>query len=96
MSSICRNLKINGRRTSLRMEEDMWGALYDVAQLKGVRPAELVSEIELQRGELSTTAALRVYVLRYYRDALREVMEIESASPPAPVKRPAQAYVTVM
>jgi len=95
---ICRNLKINGRRTSLRMDEDMWDALHDVAKHKDMTPAALVSEIEQQRGNSSTTAALRVYVLRYYRDALREVME---ASRPrrakaASVTRPAQARVMVM
>jgi len=95
---ICRNLQVNGRRTSLRMDEDMWSALYDVAKHKGLTPAELVSEIELQRGELSTTAALRVFVLRFYRDALREVTEARRPrrAKAASVKRDAQPAVMIM
>ena len=70
---ICRNIRINGRRTSLRMETDMWDALHDVARHRGVTPDVLVSEIERDRGNSSTTAALRVYMLRFYRTALSQV-----------------------
>ncbi|WP_158599875.1 ribbon-helix-helix domain-containing protein [Azospirillum cavernae] len=92
---ICRNLKINGRRTSLRMEQDMWDALNHVAALQGVAPAALVSEVDLQRGEASTTGALRVYLLRYYREALCRVMEMEEVRDEFPRLAPAPDYVTV-
>lgn len=98
MSSICRNLKIRGRRTSLRMEADMWDALYDVSQRRGMTPSALVSEIEEQRGDSSTTGALRVYVLRFYREALHEVTVASRPRRPrtASVKRPAQPAVMIM
>ncbi len=89
---ILKNITVNGRRTSLRMEPLMWDSLRDVAALKGITQAALVSQVEEQRGDLSTTAALRMFVLDYYRRALREIMEIQGDEPlsPPPLERRAR------
>ena len=70
---ICRNLKVNGRRTSLRMERDIWEAVDDVARRRCVSVTELVSEIDRQRGDAGLTACLRVYVLSYYRNVVERL-----------------------
>ncbi|CAO3418145.1 ribbon-helix-helix domain-containing protein [Azospirillum doebereinerae] len=67
---ICRNIRVNGRRTSLRMEQDIWDAVDDVARRRCLSVTELVSEIDSQRGNAGLTAELRVYVLCYYRKVI--------------------------
>lgn len=67
---ICRNIRVNGRRTSLRMEQGIWDAVDDVARRRCLSVTELVSEIDRQRGDAGLTAELRVYVLGYYRKVI--------------------------
>lgn len=63
---ICRNLKINGRRTSVRMEQSYWEALDDVAKRRGLSMRELATEVDLTRGKGTLTDALRLTALAYF------------------------------
>jgi predicted DNA-binding ribbon-helix-helix protein len=63
---INRNVTVGGRRTSMRLEPAMWEALQQVCTREGKSLNELVTEIDRQRSESSLTAAIRVYLLRYF------------------------------
>lgn len=63
---INRNVTVAGRRTSMRLEPAMWDALQQLCQREGKTLNELVTEIDRQRSESSLTAAIRVYLLRYF------------------------------
>jgi len=66
-----RNVRVDGRRTSLRLEVPMWDALEEVALREGLSLDELVSRIAgRQRGNLSS--ALRTFLLGYFRAAATE------------------------
>jgi predicted DNA-binding ribbon-helix-helix protein len=71
---INRNVTVNGRRTSLRLEPEMWDALEEVAKREGVRVSDVVSRIDRDlRGPGSgLTARVRVFVLGYFRAAATE------------------------
>ncbi len=64
-----RNVTIHGRRTSLRLEPAMWDALHEIAQRESTSVHELCTRVELDRQESTLTAAIRVYILGYYRAA---------------------------
>ena len=43
---ICRNVTVNGRRTSMRLEPDLWDALDDISRREKRPVSNLVSEID--------------------------------------------------
>lgn len=66
---ICKNVNVGNRRTSIRLEEEMWAAVNELCQREGMTVHELCSLIDRFRGESSLTAALRVFLVVYYRVA---------------------------
>jgi len=66
---INRNVTVAGRRTSMRLEPAMWEALQQLCRREGKTLNELVTQIDRQRSESSLTAAIRVYLLRYFSAA---------------------------
>ena len=67
---INRNVTVDGRRTSLRLEPEFWDALADIAAREGLSLDHLCGLIDSQRGGLSRTAAIRIYIVGYF-NALR-------------------------
>ena len=74
-----RNIVVNGHRTSVRLEPDTWAALEDIVRGERMTINRLCSLIERRRKQSSLTAAIRVYVLTYFRTAA-------AASPAAAVR----------
>jgi predicted DNA-binding ribbon-helix-helix protein len=64
-----RNVVVAGHRTSVRLEPVMWEALRDIANGRGMPVNDLVTEIDRHRGAPSLTAAIRVYIVDFYRNA---------------------------
>jgi predicted DNA-binding ribbon-helix-helix protein len=64
-----RNVTVAGHRTSIRLEPAMWEALRQICEREHKPCNELVTEIDRQRVESSLTAAIRVYLLRYFSAA---------------------------
>jgi len=69
---ISKNVTINGRRTSLRLEQASWEALGDICQCEGLTLHELCSLIENRREGASRTSAVRAFVVSYYRAVAAE------------------------
>jgi predicted DNA-binding ribbon-helix-helix protein len=67
------NVVVAGHRTSVRLEPAIWDALQDILQREAKTLNQLVTEIDRARAASSLTAAIRVFVVRYYRDAIREL-----------------------
>jgi predicted DNA-binding ribbon-helix-helix protein len=63
------NVVVAGHRTSVRLEPVMWEALRDIARQRRVSVHDLVTAIDGQRRESSLTAAIRVYIVNFYRSA---------------------------
>jgi len=65
-----RNVWVSGRRTSVRLEPEMWQALQDVAKFEGVSVGDVCTSIEkLMINSRSFSSAVRVFLLMYFRDA---------------------------
>jgi predicted DNA-binding ribbon-helix-helix protein len=69
---IARNVTVAGRRTSLRMEPEMWDALQEAATRAGLSLHDFCTAVAKRRGAFSMTAAIRVHLLSYFRDAATE------------------------
>jgi predicted DNA-binding ribbon-helix-helix protein len=68
-SLVIRNIVVAGHRTSVRLEPVMWDALHDIARRLQVTVHDLVTGIDRERSASSLTAAIRVYIVDYYRAA---------------------------
>jgi predicted DNA-binding ribbon-helix-helix protein len=64
-----RNVVVAGHRTSVRLEPMMWDALREIAGRRGMSLNDLVTEIDRDRAASGLTAAIRVYIVGYYRSA---------------------------
>ena len=73
-SLITRNVFVDGRRTSIRLEMEMWGALLDIAARERRNVHEICSLVNRagRRPESSLTAAIRVFIMAYFRAAATE------------------------
>ena len=64
-----RSLSIRGHRTSLSLEDGFWEELTAIAAERGQPINALAAEIDEARGtEMGLASAIRLYVLRHYRD----------------------------
>ncbi len=69
---VFRNVRVSGRRTSLRMEAVVWNALYDICTREDRTLGEICALIDQRRGRASLTAAIRVFVIAYYYRLARQ------------------------
>lgn len=70
---ISHNITINGHRTSVRLEKEMWLGLKDIARRESCKIHDLCSVIaDRKRGNTSLTAAIRVFVMVYFQTASTE------------------------
>ena len=72
-SLVSRNVSINGHRTSIRLEPEMWQALRDIATRERCTIHAICTLVAMRkRATSSLTAAIRVFVMLYYRAASTE------------------------
>jgi predicted DNA-binding ribbon-helix-helix protein len=72
-SLISKNLTIDGRRTSVRLEPEMWDAFYSIAKREQCSIHDIGSIVNARKKKQSSlTAAIRVFVMLYYRAAATE------------------------
>lgn len=70
---VSKNITVLGRRTSVRLEPEMWGALGEIAQRENCKIHDICSVIALRKNpNTSLTAAIRVFMMLYYRAATTE------------------------
>ena len=71
-SLVSRNITVAGHRTSMRLEPEMWEALFDICRRERLSPHDVCTEVDARRRASSLTAALRVFVMNYFRTASTE------------------------
>jgi predicted DNA-binding ribbon-helix-helix protein len=65
---ISKNVRIHDRRTSIRLEPEMWDALKEIADIENCSIHDLCGAVhDLKEEGASFTAALRVFLMEYYR-----------------------------
>ncbi len=70
---VSRNITVLGRRTSVRLEPEMWTALRDISQREGCKIHDVCSLIQIRKNpQTSLTAAIRVFLMLYFRASSTE------------------------
>ena len=70
---LSRNITVNGRRTSVRLEPEMWSSLYDIAKRENCSIHDICTLISMRKNpKTSLTAAIRVFLMLYFRAASTE------------------------
>ena len=67
-----RNVTIGRRRTSLRLEPAMWDALEEICRREEMSQHELCAVVDERRRASSLAAAIRVFIVNYFRAAATE------------------------
>ncbi len=67
-----KNVRIHERRTSVRLEPEMWVALNEISAMEGCSIHDICGAVsDLKSEKASFTAALRVFVMEYYRSLVK-------------------------
>jgi predicted DNA-binding ribbon-helix-helix protein len=70
---VSRNVTVLGRRTSVRLEPEMWNSLREIARREDCKTHDICSLIHLRKNDnTSLTAAIRVFIMLYFRAASTE------------------------
>ncbi|KZD12314.1 ribbon-helix-helix domain-containing protein [Oceanibaculum pacificum] len=67
------NVVVNGHRTSMRLEPEMWSALREVAGREQMSINQLCTLINRVRDRSSLTSAVRVFILAYFRSVAKQL-----------------------
>lgn len=72
-SLVSRNITIMGRRTSIRLEPEMWMALKDISKREKCTIHDICTLVSVRKSSVtSLTAAIRVFLMLYFRAAATE------------------------
>ena len=70
---VSRNITVSGKRTSVRLEPEMWAAMREIARREECTIHEICSLIAARKNpQTSLTAAIRVFLMLYFRAATTE------------------------
>jgi predicted DNA-binding ribbon-helix-helix protein len=65
------SLTLRGHRTSVSLEDEFWRAFRQIAAEKGEPVNVLATTIDAARdSDIGLASAIRIYVLRHYRDQI--------------------------
>jgi predicted DNA-binding ribbon-helix-helix protein len=71
-SLVNRNIVIPSGRTSIRLEPELWALLDEVCRRERCERGDVVRQARLDLTSGGRTSALRVYLLRYFLEAVTE------------------------
>ena len=63
-----RSVRIDGRATSVSLEDDFWNALGEIVAAQNISLNELVLKIDNERTHANLSSAIRLHILSYYRE----------------------------
>ena len=70
---VSRNITVMGKRTSVRLEPEMWRSLKEISKREDCKIHDICSLIHLRKKpKTSLTAAIRVFLMLYYKAAATE------------------------
>src|ERR1700736_2001723 len=71
-----RSIVIAGHKTSVSLEDAFWKAIREIALARGTTLSDLVTSIDLERGQGNLSSCLRVFVLDSCRSRISEKMMV--------------------
>lgn len=70
---VSRNITVLGKRTSIRLEPEMWSALKEISKRERCTIHDICTVVFLRKNEnTSLTAAIRVFLMLYFKAATTE------------------------
>ena len=78
---VCKNVIVNGRRTSMRLDRETWISLSDICARENMTIHQLCSKIDHSKGTSGLSAATRLFVLTYFRFVLNQYENKPSNGP---------------
>ncbi len=70
---ISKNIYVNKRRTSMRLDEENWAALFDICKSENITLNELLSLIDNNKGKTGFSIATRVFITSYLRNIIKQL-----------------------
>jgi predicted DNA-binding ribbon-helix-helix protein len=67
MKSFKRSISMDGRRTSISLDDAFWSGLKEIAQDQGATLSGLVAKIAETRKQNNLSSAIRLFVLEHVR-----------------------------
>ncbi len=61
------NIRVNGHRTSVQMEPEIWDAFNEICQREDCTPDDICTSVNKVRGRSSLASTLRVFIVTYFR-----------------------------
>lgn len=70
---VSRSVVVQGKKTSIRLEPEMWSALKDVAKRERCTVNNVCTLVDIQKSESTPlTSAIRVFLMMYFKAAATE------------------------
>ena len=79
---IKRSVIVSGHKTSISLEDPFWKSLKEIAGLKHLTLSALLAAIDTERHEGNLSSAIRLYILRHYRERLETKERLDTALEP--------------
>lgn len=61
------SVTISGHRTSISLEDEFWQGLREISELREKTLADVIRQIDRDRGERNLSSAIRLAVLQHYK-----------------------------
>jgi len=80
---IAKNVVVNGRRTSVRMEQEVWTAIDEISRRERIDRHHMFTTVANRlKPHQSLSSAMRVFVICYYRDSSTESGHVRAGHGP--------------
>ncbi len=70
--TLCKNVIVNGRRTSMRLKKEEWLSLSDICWREKITLNNLCSKIDSIKGKAGLSSEIRLFILTYFQNKLNE------------------------
>jgi predicted DNA-binding ribbon-helix-helix protein len=74
-----RSVVVAGHKTSVSLEDEFWKSLKEIAGFRHMTLSALLVAINAQRHEGNLSSAIRLFVLRFYREQVEARARLEAA-----------------
>jgi predicted DNA-binding ribbon-helix-helix protein len=72
-----RSVAIGKHKSSISLEDPFWNGLKDIAAARHETLSNLVASVDASRDHGNLSSALRLFVLRFYRDQIPERPDVQ-------------------
>lgn len=92
-----RNVLLNNhQRTSFSLERQVWNAIEDIQKRENLTENELISLISKHKVGSSTSSAVRVFILTYFRVLAHRMLNAQPVEPPRLDNQPTSQFIETL